>query len=269
MTSTTSKNYGLLTETSGIEETRDPKRQRHLPVTSALRWLGAGFRDLVASPGPSLAYGILVFLVSAALVWVMLVLRWDYFVLPALAGFMIVGPALAVGLYEVSHAREEGRKLKLRDVVRLRSKSGAQVYFAGLLLLLLLLLWMRAAVLIYALFLGYRGFPGLDELIPLLVGTPLGWGMLVTGGVVGGLFAAFAFAISVFSIPMLIGERTDVLTAMGTSMSMVWNNVWVMIAWGAIVLVLVGLSVLTGLVGLIVVFPLLGYGTWHAYRAIR
>src|SRR5690606_32283355 len=99
--------------------------------------------------------------------------------------------------------------------------------------------------------------------------TTPGWGMLVTGSIVGALFAAFAFAASVFSIPMLVKERTDVLTAVGTSVSMVWNNLPVMIAWGAIVLVLVVISMLTAFVGFIVVFPLLGYGTWHAYRSIR
>ena len=93
--------------------------------------------------------------------------------------------------------------------------------------------------------------------------------MLLVGGAVGGLFAAFSFAISAFSIPMLLNERVDALTAMGTSMALVWNNCPVMLTWGAIVLGLFLLSLATGLVGLIVVFPVLGHGTWHAYRAIR
>jgi uncharacterized membrane protein len=210
-----------------------------------------------------------VFLVSALFVWTMMTLRWDYLLFPALAGFMIVGPILAIGLYEVSRAREEGRSLSLAGALRFRPYSLAQVFFAGLLLCLLLLLWMRAAVLIYALFFGYRNFPGLDRLVALLLSTPAGWGMIVTGSIVGALFAAFAFATSVFSIPMLVKERTDILTAVGSSISMVWNNLPVMIAWGAIVLVLFGLSVATAFLGLVIVFPLLGYGTWHAYRSIR
>ncbi len=261
--------YGLLTETSGIEETRDPRWERHLPPSASFAWLGAGFRDLIAAPGPSLAYGLFVCVISIVSVWAMIVLRWDYLLFPALAGFMIVGPILAIGLYEVSRTREHGRTPTFGDIVRFRPHYVAQVFFAGLLLCLLLLLWMRAAVLIYALFFGYRAFPGLDHLLPLLIGTPLGWGMIVTGSFVGALFAAFAFATSVFSIPMLVEENTDVLTAMGTSTAMVWNNLPVMIAWGTIVLVLFVVSVLTGFLGMIVVFPLLGYGTWHAYRAIR
>jgi uncharacterized membrane protein len=93
--------------------------------------------------------------------------------------------------------------------------------------------------------------------------------MLLVGTVVGGLFAAFSFAISVFSVPMLLDEEVDAFTAMGTSISMVWRNLPVMVMWGAIVSVLFVFSVATALVGLIVVFPLLGHATWHAYKAIR
>ena len=93
--------------------------------------------------------------------------------------------------------------------------------------------------------------------------------MLVVGTVVGGLFAAFSFAISTFSIPMLLDQKTDAFTAMGTSISMVWNNLPVMIAWGVIVLALFLLCVATGLLGLIVVFPLLGHATWHSYEAMK
>jgi uncharacterized membrane protein len=93
--------------------------------------------------------------------------------------------------------------------------------------------------------------------------------MLAVGTVVGGLFAAFSFAISTFSIPMLLAERIDAFTAMGTSISMVFRNLPVMLMWGAIVLALFVICVVTGLVGLIVIFPLLGHATWHSYRAIR
>ena len=89
------------------------------------------------------------------------------------------------------------------------------------------------------------------------------------GGAVGGLFAAFSFAISVFAIPMQLDKRVDALTAMGSSMALVWNNLPVMLTWGAIVLALTLIGIATGLVGLIVIFPLLGHGTWHCYKAIR
>ncbi|MDB5484595.1 MAG: putative transrane protein, partial [Tardiphaga sp.] len=150
-----------------------------------------------------------------------------------------------------------------------RPKSGAQILFAGVLLLLLTLLWMRAAVLIYALFFGLKPFPGLALIAPMLVTTTTGWAMLIVGGAVGGLFAAFAFAISAFAIPMLLNERVDALTAMGTSMALVWHNLPVMLTWAAIMLALISIGLVTGMLGMIVIFPVLGHGSWHAYRAVR
>lgn len=164
MSSEADEDYGLLSRPSGVEETLDPRLQHHLPYIAAFGWLRAGWRDLIASPGISLAYGILVAGISALLVWTLYVLRWDYLIFPALAGFMIVGPILAVGLYEVSRARVEGRKASLADTLRMEPYSLRQMLFAGLLLSLLLILWMRAAVLVYALFFGYRNFPGLSIL---------------------------------------------------------------------------------------------------------
>ncbi len=264
----TDKSYWLLSETSGIGETRDPRLQRHLPLLEGLRWLSAGWRDFWTRPGSSLAYGIGVFVLSAAFVWTLLAFGRDYILFPSLAGFMIVAPFLAVGLYEKSRAIEEGREAGFGSVLSVRPSAGAQVFFTGLLLCLLMLLWNRAAVLLWALFFGVTAFPGLDGVVGVLLGTPYGWAMLLVGTAVGGLFAAFAFAISVFAVPMLLDRRVDALTAMGTSMKLVWNNLLPMVAWGAMVLVLFAVCVATGLVGMILIFPLLGHATWHAYRAV-
>jgi uncharacterized membrane protein len=261
--------YGLLTELSGIEETRNPARQRNLPAGACFAWLSAGWRDLWAQPGPSLAYGFVVFFVSAVLVWTLFAFGWDYILFPALAGFMIVGPVAAVGLYEKSRILEAGGKPSLGSMLFVSPRAGAQVLFTGVLLCLVMLLWMRAAVLIYALFFGVRPFPGLDHITQQILTTPEGLAMLVVGTAIGGLFAAFGFAVSVFSVPMLLDKPVDALTAMGTSMAMVWNNVRPMLVWGFVVLVLFVLSVATGFLGLIVIFPWLGHATWHAYKAMR
>jgi uncharacterized membrane protein len=103
----------------------------------------------------------------------------------------------------------------------------------------------------------------------MLFSSPTGWAMLLVGTVVGALFASFSFAISAFSIPMQLDQRTDALTAMGSSLALVWSNLSTMLTWAAIMLVLVLLSIATGLIGLIVVFPVLGHGTWHAWRAVQ
>jgi uncharacterized membrane protein len=245
------------------------QRRRNLPAGAAFGWLAAGWRDLWRNPLPSLAYGLVVFVLSLAVVTCLFRLELDYILFPALAGFMVVGPLVAIGLYQKSRDLEEGRPVSLARMIFVRAESGAQVWFTGAILCLLMLVWMRAAVIIYALFFGLRPFPGLDHIAAMLFTTPEGWGMLVVGAVVGGLFAAFSFAISTFSIPMLLAEKVDAFTAMGTSISMVFRNLPVMLVWGAIVLALFLICIVTGLVGLVVIFPLLGHATWHSYRAIR
>ncbi|VVT27709.1 DUF2189 domain-containing protein [Rhizobium sp. EC-SD404] len=264
----TDHSYGLLSETSGIGETRDLRLQRNLPVFEGVRWLRAGWSDYRTAPFSSIAYGAGVFVLSVAFIWTLIAFGRDYILLPALGGFLIVAPFLAIGLYEKSRAIEEGRAVTLGNMLSVRPAAGAQIFFAGLLLMLLVLLWNRAAVLIWALFFGVTAFPGLDHVLGLLFSTAYGWTMILIGSAIGGLFAAFAFAVSVFSVPMMLDRRIDAPTAMGMSMKLVWNNLAPMIAWGAMVMALFALCVATGLLGMIVIFPLLGHATWHAYRAV-
>jgi len=242
--------------------------KRRYAATVSFQWLAAGWRDLLTKPAPSLIYGFVVFAVSAIIVVGLFAFDLDYILLPALAGFMVVGPVLAIGLYEKSRRLAAGTLVTLDSMLRPHAASMGQILLTGALLCLLMLLWMRAAVILCALFFGLLPFPGLAQIAHVLLTTPTGWALLIVGTAVGALFAAFSFAISAFSIPMLLEKRMDALTAMGTSIALVWNNLPVMLTWGAIVLALFLLSLATGLLGLIVVFPLLGHGTWHAYRAI-
>ncbi|AMK26463.1 DUF2189 domain-containing protein (plasmid) [Sphingobium sp. SJ10-10] len=242
---------------------------RDLTPGDVFVWLRDGWRDLVTHPGPSLLYGLFVFLLSAGIVAGLVGLAWDFALFPAIAGFLVFAPALAIGLYDKSRALELGEPVSLRHMLLPHARAGGQVLFTGALLCGIMLLWMRAAVIIYALFFGIRPFPGLDHITLMLFTTTSGIAMLVVGSLVGGLFAAFSFAISAFSIPMMLDKRVDALTAMGTSWALVWNNLATMLVWGLLVLLLFILSVATGFAGLIIVFPWLGHATWHAYRAVR
>lgn len=248
---------------------RDDRFSRGLPAGAAFDWLKAGWADFRQDPVPSLAYGILAFVLSIVLIGGLFAFSMDYILFPAISGFMVVGPFLAIGLYEKSRLLQEGRPVTLGRMILVHSESGGQLLFTGVLMCLLMLLWMRSAVLIYALFFGLQPFPGLEDIAGMLFTTATGWWLLLVGGLVGGLFAAFAFAISVFSIPMLLNERYDALTAMGTSMAFVWNNLPVMLVWGVIVVVLFALSTITAFLGLVVAFPVLGHATWHAYLSVR
>ncbi|MCB2128141.1 MAG: DUF2189 domain-containing protein [Rhodobacteraceae bacterium] len=245
-----------------------PRFERHLPASAALGWLRAGWRDALAGPWSTAAYGLVLTLASYAVLWALHASGLLYLALPAISGFLIVGPFLAIGLYEKSRRRSRGEAPGLAEMARLRPASGAQLAYAGLLLCLLVLFWLRAADLLYALFFGLTPFPGATDALTNVFTTPRGWTLIATGTLVGGLFASFAFAVSVFSIPMLLSRQTDALTAMGSSFAMTVQNLRPMLAWGAIVAAGLALAALTGLIGLIVVFPVLGHGTWHAYSAI-
>jgi uncharacterized membrane protein len=242
---------------------------RKLAAGAPFDWLRAGWRDLSTNPAPSLLYGLFVFVLSALIIGGLTAFGWDYALFPAIAGFLVFVPTLAIGLYSKSWALERGDPVTLRDMLLPRAQAGGQVLFTGALLCGVMLLWLRAAVIIYAIFFGVQPFPGLDYIAAMLFTTPIGLAMLVVGTLVGGLFAAFSFAISAFSIPMMLDQRVDALTAMGTSWALVVNNLRVMLVWAVIVLALFLLSVATGLLGLIIVFPWLGHATWHAYRAVR
>ena len=154
---------------------------RHLPARTALEWLRDGWQDFRVEPVPSLAYGILVFLASLVIVAGLILFGADYILFPALAGFMVVGPIIAIGLYEKSRRIAAAEPVGLSRMIFVRPRSGGQILFTGVLLCLLMLLWMRAAVIVYALFFGLRPFPGLAHIVPMLFTTPTGWAMLLVG----------------------------------------------------------------------------------------
>lgn len=240
---------------------------RDLPASAPLAWLAAGWRDLWTHPGVSLLYGLGVTLLSYAIIYLMFSIGWAQILFPALAGFLVIGPLLATGLYEKSRYLAAGRKPSLGAM--LFPQGGAHLFFVGAVLTTLMLVWVRAAVLLYALFFGWRPFPGFDQIVPMLVSTPPGIGLLVVGTAVGGLFAAFSFAIGAFSIPLVLDRRLDAFSAMGLSLSYVTSNMPATMVWAVLVVGLTLVSLATGLVGLILIFPLLGHATWHAYLAAR
>lgn len=246
-----------------------PRFKREVPASTAFTWLAAGWQDFLAGGVTSLAYGVFLTLLSYAVLFTLNAFGLLYLALPAISGFLILGPFLALGLYAKSRRRLEGKTTSLGEMLRVRPEAGGQLAYAGLFLGLLVLLWLRAADLLYALFFGIVPFPGAEEAFINVFTTERGIGLLIVGGLVGGLFAAFAFAVSLFSIPMMLAEPRDALTAMGKSFAMTVQNLHVTLAWGAIVAVGLAISVLTGLLALAIVFPVLGHGTWHAYRAIR
>jgi uncharacterized membrane protein len=81
----------------------------------------------------------------------------------------------------------------------------------------------------------------------------------------GGVVAALVFAASAVSMPLLLDRDVDMLTAILTSVQAVGANPVVMAWWAVLIMIGTTLGIATLLLGLVVVVPVLGHATWHAY----
>jgi uncharacterized membrane protein len=242
------------------------------PVTVArdLAWadlraaLGAGWRDFRAHPQYGLFFGGIY--VAAGLFLALALFRWGQvaWLIPAAAGFPLLAPFCAVGLYEVSRRREAGLELGWGAVLgALRGRGDEQILSMGVIVFVAFGFWLMVAHGIFAVFLAESGI-GSESLE--LFRTRAGLMMLVVGSVVGGLMALAFYAITVVSLPMLVDRKVDFLTAIIVSLATMRSNRGVMLGWAAVIAVLLFLAMLPLFLGLLVALPVLGHATWHLYR---
>jgi len=239
---------------------------RRVPLERPWTWLAADWRDMWRAPGVSLIYGGVFAAISMALTGGLLATGMEYLLPPLAAGFMLVGPMLAVGLYETSRRLEASEPVTLGAALFVVTRSPTKLAFLGVLLALALLIWMRIASLLFALFFGTLDFPPLNEILPMLFFTWEGLGLLIVGSAFGAVLAAAVFAISVVSVPLLMARDVDAVTAMIVSVRAVRANLVVLALWAWLIAVLTGFGLIPAYLGLIVTFPLVGHATWHAYR---
>ena len=229
-----------------------------------LRWLRAGARDLVAAPGIAAFYGLSFWGMALVLGWVFRT-KPEY-VMSLVSGCLLIGPFMAMGLYDTSRRREAGLAPSLSDSLTCWDSHMGSMGMLVLVLIVLELLWGRASLVVFAVFFN-TGMPSTTGVLQAVF-NPQNWEFVAVYTVVGGVFAALVFSTTVVSIPMILDRDTDALTAGITSMRVVFDNTGVMVLWGMLLTLLVVASLLLAWsVLLVVVGPLLGHASWHAYRA--
>ena len=237
-------------------------RVREIETLAPLKWLKLGWADLRNSPTQSIFYGLCFLVGGYFLLWV---LQDSPQYIPAVTmGFLIVAPFLAMGLYEISRRLETGDKPSLlQSMTSWRPNIGHVSVFA-LILLILYLVWARASMVAFAVF--YSGkLPTFKDFMIHVIQTDNIEFMLVFFGI-GSVFAAFTFAISVISIPLIMDRDCDAITATLTSAFALASNVGAMIIWAGLIALLAVVNLSTLLLSIVIVGPLLGHATWHAYR---
>ncbi len=243
-------------------QSASPPEVRRVPLTRPFTWVSKGWDDLRHHKSASLAYGALV---SALGALILIIGRHPYLHAAAITGFMLVGPVMATGLCELSRRRTRGELSDFDTSLQaLADHRRSLLRYAGALLLFSVVWFVLSSFMLYSAF-GSVG-PSYYETMWGDVLVNLTAAQIVSYLIVGGILACIVFALSVVSVPMIIDRNADAGTAMRTSLRVtVEADLPVMIVWGLLCVTLVGVGFVTFLIGMVVVFPLLGHATWYAY----
>ncbi|NNE82709.1 MAG: DUF2189 domain-containing protein [Alphaproteobacteria bacterium] len=241
---------------------------RKIDVSDLKEALVLGFKDFDAKP----THIMLLFIIYPIVGVILINLSAGYQVLPLIfpiiAGFALIGPMAAVGLYEISRRREAGLDYSIKYAFQVhRSPSIGAIITLSLIMMVIYFAWLGSALLIFNLTFGETptSFWGFAREV---ISTPAGWTLIIVGGGVGGVFAVVVLALSVVSFPMLLDHDVSAAVAISTSVRAVAANPVTMAIWGFIVSGALILGSIPAFFGLAVAMPVLGHATWHLYRKV-
>jgi uncharacterized membrane protein len=227
---------------------------RKLEVFDSMKWLALAVNDFKRAPLISLTYGLIFTLIPWLIFYLIDSTGWYMIIFPAMVCFMLVGPYLAAGLYDVAWQFEKKNKPSFRHSLKAMSRNAVNEWGFAILLMVLMVFWLRIASLIHALYPAHEAYT-LSSLAPfLLVGTLVGVALTV-----------LVFFITAFTQPILLERRVDLATAVLTSMNAVWLNKKAMFFWAGIICLSVFIGFVTFFFAFLVIMPIIGYASWHGY----
>jgi uncharacterized membrane protein len=254
---------------TGAESSPGPLVIRTIGVMDLKDALARGMSDFLAMPTHALFLCLIYPVVGLFLARVSLGHDVLSLLFPLAAGFALLGPFAAVGLYELSRQREQGLDPSWQDAFDvLHLPSRGAIAALGVLLLAIFVLWVAVAEAIYVANFGHEPAASIPNFVRQVFTTPAGWMLIIVGNGIGFLFALAVLIISVVSFPLLLDRDVGAVAAMRTSVRAVAANPVPMAIWGLIVAGLLIIGSLPFFVGLAVVVPVLGHSTWHLYRKV-
>jgi len=238
---------------------------RKITLDHPWQWIAAGWRDFQQAPVASLSYGLIFVVVSYLLTIFFYSGALFYLVPPLAAGYFLIAPILAVGLYDISRRLENGEEANLSLALSALKRNPTNLLIMGLVLMMALLVWIMIANLVFAIF--YSGVSlTIENFIPSLFLSGENTGFLAAGIISGGIIALLVFSMSVISVPMLVDREVNVLVAVTTSVRSMIENPRALLLWGALIVMFVWLGLMTFYIGFALFMPIIGHASWHAYR---
>ncbi|WP_413873149.1 DUF2189 domain-containing protein [Albidovulum sp.] len=242
-------------------------RVRRIGLSDIRAALKAGVADLAAFRSDVIAAAVIYPVAGACLIWIALHRDLLHLVFPLLAGFALLGPAAAVGLYEMSRRREAGQAVSWGDGLGvIASPRIGAILALALGHLAVFVLWLLAAHWVFLATMGPTAPDSTAQFLRDMLTTPAGWAMIAIGLPLGFLFAALVLVTSAVSFPLLLDRPVGLPVAVVTSVRVARESPAAIALWGLVVAAALVLGALPFLIGLAVVMPVLGHATWHLYR---
>ena len=231
--------------------------------------LAAGWRDFLKAPLIGLFFGGIYAAGGIAIFLLLRVYHEPWWIIPIAVGFPLIGPFVAVGLYETSRRLSAGQPLHFGEILMvILAQRKRQIASMAFVVLFIFWMWLYEVRMLLAIFLGFKSFSSIEAFLDVVTTTPEGLGFLMVGTGVGAAISFVLFCTTVVAIPLLLDREIDLITAIIASFKAVLQNLMPMIAWGILIVVLTFAALLPLFLGLIVVLPVLGHATWHLYTKL-